>query len=284
MTGDTFVPTDGPLAGIRVVNLSVNLPGPAAARHLTSLGAVVFKVEPPGGDPMELYHAGWYRDLALGQQLLRLDLKMPADRAKLDELLDTADLLITASRPAALTRLGLDWPTLHRTFPRLCQVAIVGYPAPRENEAGHDLTYQSKLGLLTPPAMPRTLLADMAGAERTVSAALTLLLARERGQGSGLREVALSESAEAMAEPLRYGTTVPGATLGGGIPEYNLYQARQGWVAVAALEPHFKLRLEEALAIRTLADYQTVFRGRSADEWEQWGQERDIPIVAVRTF
>lgn len=284
MTGDTFAPTAGLLDGIRVVNLSVNLPGPAAARQLSRIGAVVYKVEPPGGDPMELYHAEWYRDLAMGQQLLRLDLKESADRAKLDELLGTADLLITASRPAALARLGLDWPTLHRTFPRLCQVAIIGYPAPRENEAGHDLTYQSKLGLLTPPTMPRTLLADMAGAERTVSAALTLLLARERGQGSGLREVALSESAEAMAEPLRYGTTTPGANLGGGIPEYNLYRAQEGWVAVAALEPHFKIRLEEALAIRTIADYQQVFQNRSAAEWEQWGQERDIPIVAVRTF
>jgi crotonobetainyl-CoA:carnitine CoA-transferase CaiB-like acyl-CoA transferase len=284
MTGETFVPPGRPLDGMKVVNLSLNLPGPAAARHLAGLGATVCKVEPPGGDPMEQYHADWYRDLAAGQQIVRLDLKENADRARCDELLAEADLLITASRPAALARLGLDWDTLHRAFPRLCQVAIIGYPSPRENEAGHDLTYQATLGLLTPPHMPRTLLADMAGAEQTISAALALLLARELGQGSCLREVALSQAAAAMAEPLRYGTTAPGANLGGGIPEYNIYPAQEGWVAVAALEPHFKKRLEEALAIRTVADYQQAFVRRSAAEWELWGQERDIPIVAVHTF
>ena len=55
--------------------------------------------------------------------------------------------------------------------------------------------------------------------------------------GSGYVEVALSEAVEAMAEPLRYGTTTPGALLGGGVPEYNIYRTSDGWVAVAALEP-----------------------------------------------
>ena len=181
-----------PLNGIRVLNLAVNLPGPAAAQRLHRLGAVVVKVEPPGGDPMELYHAEWYRDMAAGHAIMKLDLKAPEGRARLAALLTETDLLITASRPAAMARLGLDWPSLNRQYPRLCQVAIVGYPAPRENEAGHDLTYQASLGLLTPPHMPRTLLADMAGAEQTIAASLALLLARERGQGGGYGEVALS--------------------------------------------------------------------------------------------
>jgi alpha-methylacyl-CoA racemase len=269
------------LTGMRVLNLAVNLPGPAAARRLNELGAQVVKVEPPSGDPMELYNADWYRDMARGHTVLRLDLKAAADRARLDALLTETDLLITASRPAALERLGLGWRELHQKFPRLCQVAIVGYPAPRENEAGHDLTYQASLGLLTPPHMPRTLLADMAGTEQTVSAALALLLGRERGQQSGYAEVALSEAAAAMAEPLRYGSTAPGALLGGGIPEYNLYQASDGWVALAALEPHFKKRAEEALGIGTAAEYRAAFALKSAAQWQEWGQELDVPIVAL---
>ena len=270
------------LDGIRIINLAVNLPGPAAARRLHQLGGSVVKVEPPAGDPMELYHAAWYRDMAKGHEVVRLDLKAAEGRARLEELLAEADLLITASRPAALERLGLDWPSLHRRFPRLCQVAIVGYPAPRDNEAGHDLTYQASLGLLTPPHMPRTLLADMAGAEQTVSAALTLLLARERGQGGGYAEVALSEAAAAMAEPLSYGTTAPGALLGGNLPEYNIYEAKEGWVAVAALEPHFKNRLQELLGIRTIEEYRAAFATRSAAVWQEWGQEKDVPIVTVK--
>ena len=270
------------LDGIRIVTLAVNLPGPAAARRLHGLGAEVVKVEPPSGDPMELYHAQWYRDMARGQRVVRLDLKGADDRKALHDLLATADLLITASRPAALTRLGLDWASLHRDFPRLCHVAIVGYPAPRDNEAGHDLTYQASLGLLTPPHMPRTLMADMAGAEQTAASALALLLARERGQAAGYAEVALSEAAAAMAEPLRYGTTTPGALLGGAIPEYNIYRTADGWVAVAALEPHFKQRLESLLKIATPEEYRSAFAGQSSSYWQEWGQQRDIPIETVR--
>jgi alpha-methylacyl-CoA racemase len=270
------------LAGIRIVNLAVNLPGPAAARRLQMLGAEVVKVEPPSGDPMELYHAGWYRDMCAGHEVLRIDLKSAEGRSRLHGLLADTDLLISATRPAAMERLGLGWNELHENYPRLSQVAITGYPSPRENEAGHDLTYQASLGLINVPHMPRTLLADMAGAEQTISAALTLLLARARGQGSGYAEVPLSEAAAAMAEPLRYGSTAAGALLGGGIPEYNLYQTRDGWIAVAALEPHFKRRLEGELGIAMPEQYQEIFATRSAAEWQQWGQDMDVPIVVVK--
>ena len=272
------------LHSIRVLNLALNLPGPAAARRLHQLGAEVTKLEPPTGDPMEQYHGAWYRDMAAGHEVERVDLKTAEGREHLHELLAGSDLLLTASRPAALARLGLDWQTLHERYPGLCQVAIVGYPAPRENEAGHDLTYQATLGLLTPPQMPRTLLADMAGAEQAVSSALELLLARERGMGGGYGEVALSEAVAAMAEPLRYGTTAPGALLGGGVPEYSIYRASEGWVAVAALEPHFKSRLENSLAIRNCQEYQDAFLARSAADWEDWAQTLDIPIVAIKNL
>jgi crotonobetainyl-CoA:carnitine CoA-transferase CaiB-like acyl-CoA transferase len=84
-----------------------------------------------------------------------------------------------------------------------------------------------------------------------------------------------------MAEPLLYGTTAPGSLLGGGIPEYNLYQASDGWVAVAALEPHFKKRTEEALGVSTVEQYRSAFVTKSAAEWQAWGQQLDIPIVAI---
>ncbi len=271
-----------PLAGVKIVNLAVNLPGPAAAQRLSRMGAEVVKVEAPSGDPMELYHAGWYRDMAEGHTLVRLDLKSAQGRDELDRLLGSADLLISATRPAAMERLGLDWTSLHEKFPRLCQVAIVGYPAPRENEAGHDLTYQASLGLLTPPHMPRTLVADMAGAEMTVSSALALLLQRDRGGAAGYAEIALSEAAAFMAEPLRYGCTAPGAILGGGILEYNIYRSSDGWVAVAALEPHFKKRLEDALVIATPDDYRSAFAAQSSAYWQEWGCQHDVPIEMVQ--
>jgi crotonobetainyl-CoA:carnitine CoA-transferase CaiB-like acyl-CoA transferase len=273
------------LDGIKVVNLAVNLPGPAAARRLYQLGAEVIKVEPPVGDPMSQYNSLWYENLNAGQKVESLNLKLPADLVRLDKILDRADLLITANRPAALERLGLGWERLHKDFPRLCQVAIVGYPAPRENEPGHDLTYQAKIGLLTPPQMPRVLLADMAGAEKAVSEALALLMARDRGQGAGYRMIALSDAAEYMAEPWKVGFTTPDAIVGGALPEYNLYETSDGWLAVAALEPHFKKALFEALdcSPKDADALRPLFKERSSADWEEWAKERDLPLEAVKT-
>ena len=270
------------LKGIKVVTLAVNLPGPAAAQRLRQLGAEVVKVEPPGGDPMAQYYRQWYLDMAAGQKVVTLDLKNAAGRAELFDLLGDADLLITATRPSAMARLGLTAEALQQSFPRLCQVMIVGYPAPRDNEAGHDLTYQASMGLIDPPHMPRTLLSDMAGAERTVSTALALLLKRERSGAGGYDTVPLSEAVAGLAEPLRYGSTLPDASLGGGIPEYNIYQTKDGWVAVAALEPHFKERLQNGLSITTPEEYRAAFAGQSSAYWQDWGQAQDVPIETVR--
>ncbi|HEX7239129.1 MAG TPA: CoA transferase, partial [Longimicrobiaceae bacterium] len=133
------------------------------------------------------------------------------------------------------------------------------------------------------PRLPRTLVADLAGAEQAVSAALSLLLARERGQGSGHMEVALSDAADSFAAPFRHGLTAPHGLLGGGNPAYRIYEARRGWVALAALEPHFmeRLRAELELPVVLEAGLERAFRTRTAEEWEAWATERDIPLVAV---
>ncbi|MYL85440.1 CoA transferase, partial [Desulfovibrio aerotolerans] len=197
-------------------------------------------------------------------------------------LLADADLLITSNRPSVLTRLHISWETLHPRFTKLCQVAIFGYPEPRGDVAGHDLTYQAALGLLYPPNLPRTLLADITGAERAVSNALGLLYERERFGRSGFAKVVLSEAASEAAAPLRYGLTRPGGLFGGGSPEYNIYPARDGFVAVAALEPRFRERLFAYLGgVNTAGELSAAFASRNADEWEQVGEELDIPIVKV---
>ena len=277
--------TARPLSGVRIVCLANYVPAPAAARRLAALGAEVLRVQPPTGDPLASWSPGWYDALRSGQTIRRLDLKAAADRAAFDSLLEDADLLLTALRPAALARLGLDWPRLQARHPHLCSVAIVGHASPDANRAGHDLTYLASHGLLRPPQMPATLLADLAGAERAASAALALLLARERGRGAGCAEVSLAESAGAFAEPLSHGITAPGGVLGGGFPGYALYEARDGWIALAALEPHFWSRLTGELGLPTAAGREVLggaFLERTADAWERWAGERGLPIAAVR--
>jgi alpha-methylacyl-CoA racemase len=273
----------GALDGFRVVTLAPNVPGPVAAARLRALGAEVVKVEPPAGDPLAHYSPAWYRELAAGQRVVALDLKEPGDRERLDALLAGADLLLTSMRPAALARLSLDRAALHPRYPRLCQVAILGHAPPDAGRAGHDLTYQAAAGLVAPPGLPRTLVADMAAAERTVSAALALLLARERGGEAGYAEVAAADVAEAHAAPLRHGLTAPGGLLGGAHHAYRLYEAADGWIAVAALEPHFLRRLEAELGVPGAGapELERAFRARTASAWEAWAAERDLPIAAV---
>jgi alpha-methylacyl-CoA racemase len=272
-----------PLEGVAVVNMGINLPAPAAAARLAALGAEVIKVEPPSGDPIEAGAPGWYRILTAGQAVERLDLKEPSDRALLDARLETCDVLLTSTRPAALERMGLGWPALGERFPRLLQVAIVGYPRPRQEVPGHDLTYLARLGLLSPPALPRTLMADIGGAERAVSAAIGLLLARERGRGPRYAEVALSDAAEAFAGPWEHGLTAPDGLVGGGLPAYGFYEAEGGWVALAAIEPHFQERLREELGLPDLerGTLERAFRARTPSQWEGWAEARGLPVAAV---
>ena len=267
------------LGGIRVLNLGVNVPPSVAAARLQELGAAVTKLEPPGGDPLAAAAPEWYAALTHGQDVRVADLKA----GRPDDVLAETDVLLTATRPQALERLGLGWEELHAAFPRLVHVAIVGHASPDADLPGHDLTYVAGLGLLEPPALPRTLVADLGGAERAVSAALALLVARERGGEGGRVEVALAAAAEAFAEPLRHGLTRPGGMLGGGYPLYGLYRAGDGWLALAALEPGFRRRLLDALGLEDAdaAELERRFAGRTVAEWVAWAAEHDLPLAAV---
>ncbi|AKU14640.1 CoA transferase [Luteipulveratus mongoliensis] len=273
-----------PLAGVRVVSLAINLPGPAAAARLTTLGAEVTKVEPPSGDPLAFGGPDYYTRLTKGQEIVTLNLKDEADLDVLWTLLADTDLLVTSSRPSALARLGLDWSTLHARLPQLCQVAIVGHPGEAAEVAGHDLTYQAGVGTLQPPHMPTVLIADLGGAERAVADGVAALVQRGR-TGEGVhREVALSDVAEDMSQPVRNRLTTAEGFLGGALPAYGIYSTASGFIAVAALEGHFWQNLTEQLGVEgSRSDLEAVFTTRTADEWEVWAREHDLPIAAVRS-
>jgi alpha-methylacyl-CoA racemase len=285
MPDTSFLPagTDPVLGGVSVVTTAVNLPGPVAAARLHALGAQVTKIEPLGGDPLQAVSPSAYEELTVGQEVVPLDLRTPSGAHRLHEILTTADVLLTSSRPASLERLGLGWEGLTAQHPRLAQVAIVGAIAEGAERAGHDLTYQATSGSLRPPHLPTVLLADLAGAERAVSAALAALLRRTATGRGSLTLVGLFEACTDMARPLRWGLTTPTGPLGGALPAYRLYAAADGWVALAALEPHFLARTLDSLGVSgTVAEFEAVFRERTTREWEKWADEHDIPLAAVR--
>lgn len=272
------------LQGVKVVSLSINTPGPVAAARLAGMGAAVTKVEPPAGDPLKTAARTWYDSLCRGQTVITLDLKESGQRRQLDDLLRNADLLLASFRPSALRRLGLDWESLHSRHPRLCFAGIIGYPPPLEEQSGHDLTYLADTGLLSPPTLPLSLYVDLAGAERCVSLALALLLSFARTGQPVCGFVSLYECALELAQPLAAGLTVPGGVLGGGSPFYSMYQASDGWIAIAALEPHFAKRLSSELGLPEAhrSELARIFRARTAAVWEEWAAQRDLPLVALR--
>jgi alpha-methylacyl-CoA racemase len=270
------------LAGVVVVSLAINLPGPLTAARLAKLGAHVTTVLPPSGDPIQQYQPEWFADLHAGQDLITLDLKSPGGITELDALLAQADILITSSRPTSLARLGLDPETVSKKHPRLCQVAIVGESGTNAENPGHDLTYQAINALVSPPAMPITLIADMAGSERATQIALAALYHRERSGEATHQEVALADVTHDMAEPNRRGLTKPGGGLGGGLGLYAIYETQEGWIALAAIEPHFAQRVLTELNVDGSTEaFAKAFSTKTAIQWEHWAKEKDIPLVAI---
>jgi crotonobetainyl-CoA:carnitine CoA-transferase CaiB-like acyl-CoA transferase len=247
-----------------------------AVSKLVQRGAAAIKIEPPQGDQLASLCPRWYEELHAGVCVERLDLKSADGMRELKTFLSSADLFIASQRPAALQRLGLDAHALGSEFPALRHLNIVGDIAHPEH-AGHDLTYLAQHGLID-QAMPLTLIADMVGADRAYAAAIELM---QSPPGSS-RVVGLANAIADLAAPLRHGLTAPGGPLGGGNPAYRLYKTRDGTIAVAALEPHFRARLYELFGLPDGTDLSAAFAAKSAREWENWARANDLPIVAVR--
>jgi crotonobetainyl-CoA:carnitine CoA-transferase CaiB-like acyl-CoA transferase len=204
-------------------------------------------------DPMGIYKPAAYDVMHQGLKVLQADLKSERGQAALHKQLAQTDVLITSFRPSALVKLGLAWKELHKRYPALCVVSIVGAPGERAEEAGHDLTYQADSGLVNGLEMPASLYADMGGSLFATEAVLQALLLRQRpgrAQGKGVfHEVALCDASAYLALPRTWGLTMPNGDVGGAHAGYKVYPCKNGRVAVAALEPHFAARLCEAAGL-----------------------------------
>jgi crotonobetainyl-CoA:carnitine CoA-transferase CaiB-like acyl-CoA transferase len=268
-----------PLRNVRVVTMALNAPGPVAAWKLRATGASVIKVEPPTGDPLEGYVPDWYRELHEGITVERIDLKSAEGGRRMRELLTEADMFLASQRPSALARLGLDADTLLNVNSRLNHLRwlnIVGeLDAPEI--PGHDLTYLAKAGLLG-HELPKTVFADILAAEHAFATALLLL----RQPPGSRAQVGLYDSLAPLVAPMKHGLTGPGALLGGRLPAYGIYDTRDGRIAIAALETHFRKRLYELLKLPMDADLSSTFTTRTAVEWEQWAAANDLPIARLK--
>lgn len=247
------------LKGVRVLSLALNLPGPAALMRCVQMGATCVKLEPPAhpsapkgtsGDPMGLYNRAAYDVLHKGVRVANADLKSEKGQKTLHRELAKTDVLLTSFRPSALSKLGLEWKTLHKQYPNLSLVAIVGAPGARAEEPGHDLTYLAENDLIGSLDLPPTLYADMGGSLMASEAVLKARL-HQLQKGKGARfDIALSDAAAYLALPRSWGLTKPGSAVGGGHAGYRVYPCKDGRVALAALEPHFAASLATAVGLK----------------------------------
>ncbi|MDO4725532.1 MAG: CoA transferase [Comamonadaceae bacterium] len=295
----------GPLAGVRILSLALNLPGPAALMRLAGMGAHCTKLQAPApagastSDPMGQYDPAAYAQMHAGVQCVQADLKSPTGQAQLQALLERSDVLLTSFRPAAMKKLGVDWATLHARYPGLSLVQIFGAAGERANEAGHDLSYQAEAGLVPGLHMPASLLADMAGALMASEAVLQALLARQADGRGRCIEVSLLDAAHWLALPRTWGICAPQGMTGGAHAGYRLYPCADGRVALAALEPHFAQRLwqqvcaadegaqpggaqaGDMLAAGTHEAVAAFCAARSCAELEALAQAHDIPLLTM---
>ncbi len=316
MTGDTPRPLDG----IRVLDLSRLLPGPAATFLLSAFGADVVKVEDiDEGDRARRIpfnaapETGLFEQVNRGKRSIAINLKSPLGRAAFLTLVPRFDVVVEGARPGTMERLGLGYETLRQHNDRLVYVAVSGYgqTGPYKDLAGHDLNYLALTGGLDAlaggdgPRVPGLAIADMTAALFAVTGTLLALQSRDRtGQGQ-LVDVALADAAVwHLAFPLalfgvdnrapRAGQTV----LTGGMAYCNTYPTSDGRaVAVAAGEPRFWATLCATLGCADLIGEQfaapprqvemrrqleAVFRTRTADEWWTMFQDLDACVTPVR--
>lgn len=194
---------DGPLDGVKILDLTSVFMGPLATACLADLGADVIKVESPDGDVIRSIGPGGkdgvgaiFQHLNRNKRSIILDLKAPDDLNILLELAKDADVLVYNIRPAAMTRLGLGWDRLHAINPRLVYVGTFGYsqrgcyaaePAFDDLiQAASGFAHAMSIASGGPPAYAPVTVADRAVGFYAFGAISAALFARER-TGKGQR-------------------------------------------------------------------------------------------------
>lgn len=255
----------GPLAGLRVLEMSAIGPVPFAATWLADMGATVLRIEPPGPqfgivDARRAIHLR-------GRDSLKLDLKTDAGRQRLLEAAESADVVLEGSRPGTLERLGLSPELLLARNPTLVIGRMTGWgqDGPRAATAGHDITYIALAGPLRHtcrdgdiPVPPLNLVGDYGGGAMFLIAGVLAAVHAASASGRGQVVDAAMVDGAAYLMSLIYSLSAQGLwpnppgrnLLDSGAPFYDVYRtADGGFVAVGALEPHFYIELLHGLGL-----------------------------------
>ncbi|MFN3474099.1 MAG: CaiB/BaiF CoA transferase family protein [Blastomonas sp.] len=313
----------GKLSGITVIDLSQFLPGPMLSVMMADQGAEVIKIEPPAGDParvMTPFEQGqsvWFRNLNRGKLSEVLDLKSDAGRARLTELIRTADVFVEGFRPGVMARLGFDYAAVSALNPRIvyCSVSAFGQSGPLAHHPAHDLAVQALSGFLSvndgpdgTPVVPGVPSADMAAGLTGLSAVLMALIGRERTGKGDYVDIAMFDSllpwcAHIAGTAMAGGEAPRSATQRslGGAGFYQVYATKDGRhialggreikfvkVLLTALNREDLIPLGEADAgpdqAPLIAFLRDTFAKRTRDEWVAWFEDKDVAFSPVLDF
>ena len=248
-----------PLAGCRVLDLSMLLPGPYCTWQLASFGAQVIKIEPPSGDPVRQMNPAMFAMLNRGKHSVVLDFKQASDRQAFLDMVAHADIVLEGFRPGTLDRLGLSIDTLMAIRPQLVVGSISGFgwTGPYRDHPGHDIGFLSLSGYFAVPSQldhqltrPQVRLADLAAGQ---SAALALTMAwmqaQKTGQGTHV-DASIFDATMAWTAPMMLSTR-PGQTpeqLPHVMADSALYRTADGrHLCIATLEDKFWLNFVAAV-------------------------------------
>jgi len=261
----------GPLAGIRVLDLSAYIAGPYGCTLLADQGADVIKIEPPGGDNLRQYpstlvdESRAFLGINRSKRGIVLDLKDPGDHARLLKLVREADVLVHNFRPRVPARLGIDHERLNLVNPRLVYCAVTGYgeTGPMKDKAGYDQVLQTMTGMCVlqgkrggAPEIIYGSVVDYYAAALLAAGVSSALYERERsglGQYVGvslLRSALTMQSARmvwAEGESLDIGRDMRS----GGVT--GLHPTRDGYLYISANTPRFWQALCEKTGLQALA-------------------------------
>ncbi len=244
----------GPLAGIRVLDLTTVLLGPYAAQILGDMGADVIKVEAPGGDPTRALgparHPGMgavFLNINRNKRSLALDLKQAPAREALLRLAGTADVFLHAMRPRAIARLGLAYGALATAKPDIVYCGSYGFRAagPYGDKPAYDDMIQAASGLAglrervdgTPSYAPTAIADKITGLHVAYAVSMALFHRERTGEGQEI-EVPMFESVVSFTMPEHiYGETFDPPMGGMGYPrqlspDRRPYRTRDGWIGV----------------------------------------------------
>lgn len=274
----------GPLAGVRVLDISRVLAGPYCTTLLWELGAEVIKIEQPGhGDdtrafpPFQNGESVYFASINRGKRSLALNLKSDEDRKVFEELLGRADVLVENFRPGTMERLGYSYADLHQRFPSLIYAAISGFgdTGPYRNLPAYDLIVQALGGMISingpeggSGVRLGISLADLAaGAFAALAIASALYERRESGQGRFI-DIAMLDVQTMLLESalVRQFATGENQTPTGSrhpvITPFDVFQAQDGPVAIACANDDLFGRLCDAIerpALKTDQHYDNMF-------------------------